>query len=189
MAFLSQAGMRARGLQVLAQQQATGKTARRILAEASTFDPTTTYDIFLSHSSRDKALVLGVKNRLERASFSVYIDWIDDADMDRTAVTPENAERLRWRMRRCSSLLYLATDNASRSKWMPWEVGFFDGLAEGVIGILPVLDDPDQEFQGMEFLGLYGVVDVRPVGTGHALFIKNKGEPAVRLKSLVKKST
>ncbi len=189
MPFLSIASMRARGERVLTEQQAAGKTARRILAEATAFDPTTTYDIFLSHSSRDRALVYGVKNRLERASFSVYIDWIDDADLDRTAVTPENAERLRLRMRRCSSLLYLATDNASRSKWMPWEVGFFDGLDEGLIGILPVLDDPSQEFQGMEFLGLYGVVDVRPAGTGHALFIKKKGESPVRLKNLVKKAT
>jgi hypothetical protein len=187
MAFLSQAAMRARGLRVLAQQQAAGKTARRILAEATAFDPTTTYDIFLSHSSRDRALVFGVKNRLERANFSVYIDWIDDADLDRTAVTPENAERLRLRMRCCSLLLYLANDNASRSKWMPWEVGFFDGLDEGVIGILPVLADPRQEFQGMEFLGLYGVVDVRPLETGHALFIKKPGEAPVRLRSLVKK--
>jgi hypothetical protein len=114
---------------------------------------------------------------------------IDDADLDRTAVTPENAERLRLRMRRCSSLLYLATDDASRSKWMPWEVGFFDGLDEGVIGILPVLEDPTQEFEGMEFLGLYGVVDVRSVGIRHALFIKKKGQAPIRLKSLVKKAS
>ena len=187
MAFLSAASMRARGERVLAEQQLRGKTARRVIIEATSFDPNTTYDIFLSHSSRDKPLVIGVKNRLERAGFTVYIDWIDDAELDRAAVTPENAERLRVRMRCCRSLLYLATDNASRSKWMPWEVGFFDGLDEGVIGILPVLDDPKEEFQGMEFLGLYAVVDVRPAGTGHALFIKERGKTAVRLCSLVKK--
>jgi hypothetical protein len=83
----------------------------------------------------------------------------------------------------------VATENASRSKWMPWEVGFFDGLDEGVIGVLPVLDDPKEEFQGMEFLGLYAVVDVRPAGTGHALFIKERGKAPVRLRDLVKKSS
>lgn len=187
MAFLSQVEMRARGERVLARQQVIGKTARAFLAEATSFDPDTTYDIFLSHSIRDQALVTGVADRLKRAGFSVYVDWIDDAQLDRTAVTPENAERLRVRMRQCRSLLYLATENASRSKWMPWEVGFFDGLDEGVIGVLPVLDDPKEEFQGMEFLGLYAVVDVRPAGTGHALFIKERGKAPVRLRNLVKK--
>jgi hypothetical protein len=188
MAFLSMSNMRARGERVLAQQHTLGKTARRIIAEATAFEADTTYDIFLSHSSRDRALVIGVKDRLERARFSVYVDWIDDAQLDRAAVTPENAERLRARMRRCSSLLYLATHHASRSKWMPWEVGFFDGLDQGEIGILPVLDDPDEEFEGMEFLGLYAVVDVRSTESGHALFVERRNGEVVRLKSLLRQA-
>jgi hypothetical protein len=188
MAFLSQAVMRARGAQVLAQQELRGKTARSFLAEATTFDPSTTYDIFLSHSIRDKALVTGVIDRLKRSGFTVYVDWIDDAQLDRTAVTPENAERLRARMRHCRSLLYLATDNASRSKWMPWEVGFFDGLDQGEIGILPVLDDPQEDFEGMEFLGLYTLAEFRTTKPGYsALFMERTDGDAVRLKSLLRK--
>lgn len=189
MAFLSQSSMRARGTQVLAQQAALGKTAYRFLAEATTFDPHTIYDIFLSHSIRDKALVTGAIDRLKRAGFSVYVDWIDDAQLDRTAVTPENAERLRTRMRHCRSLLYLATDNASQSKWMPWEVGFFDGLGQGEIGILPVLDDPHEDFEGMEFLGLYALAEFRTTKPGHsALFIERKDGEAVRLRSLLRQA-
>lgn len=145
MAFFTKADMQSRGNRILAEQQRLGKSTRTILAEATTFDPEKTYDVFLSHSSRDKPLVLGVKSRLEDDGLSVYIDWIDDADLDRAAVTPENAKRLRRRMKQCLSLLYIATDNASRSKWMPWEVGFYDGLGKGErIGILPVWTAPQK---------------------------------------------
>jgi hypothetical protein len=162
MAYLSKSDMRARGVRHIDyQKRRLAKSERRIVSEATTFDSAKTYDIFLSHSTRDRALVLGVKERLEEEGLAVYVDWIDDTDMDRAAVTPENAARLRVRMTNCRALLYLATDNATRSKWMPWEVGYFDGLGRGTIGILPVLDDPNEGFEGMEFLGLYPAVDAR----------------------------
>jgi hypothetical protein len=70
---------------------------------------------------------------------------------------------------------------------MPWEVGFFDGLDQGEIGILPVLDDPDEEFEGMEFLGLYALADFRPTRPGFsALFIQRDNGEALRLKSLIR---
>ena len=36
------------------------------------------FDIFLSHSSKDKQLILGVKQLIEDSGYSVYIDWVDD---------------------------------------------------------------------------------------------------------------
>jgi len=189
MAFLTISEMRARGEGVVARERNLGKTSRTIIAEAVAYDPDRTYDIFLSHSSQDRALVLGVKDRLEGAGLSVYVDWISDAELDRTAVTPANAERLRTRMRSCRSLLYLATENASHSKWMPWELGFFDGLDNGEIGILPVLEGRDETFDGMEFLGLYSIVELRPrAGGGSALFIRRKDGSVERLRNLFRKA-
>jgi hypothetical protein len=183
MAYFSAEEMRGRGSRILYQQERLGKTARTILAEATAFNAEKTYDVFLSHSSRDRALVLGVKSRLEEETLSVCVDWLDDADLDRTAVTPDNADRLRKRMKRCLSLLYLATGNASSSKWMPWEVGYFDGSGRGRIGILPVLNDPHGSFKGMEFLGLYPVVDVRMTKGGYeALFASNPSGEVVNFK-------
>ena len=57
------------------------------------------YDVFLSHSSKDASLILGVKYELEEKGFSVYVDWIDDSEIDRSKVTAENAAMLRDRMR------------------------------------------------------------------------------------------
>lgn len=117
------------------------------------------FDVFLSHSIRDAELVLGVANILEKMGQRVYIDWVIDKQLSRDSVTKETAETLRNRMKQSSKLLYLATDNASSSKWMPWELGYFDGLKSGKVAILPLVDSADSSFQGQEYLGLYPALD------------------------------
>ncbi len=86
------------------------------------------------------------------------MDWIDDQDMERNHVTAETAQVLRARMRQSENLLYLATENAPKSKWMPWELGYFDGYKNGGVAVLPVMDESDSPFEGQEYLGLYPVV-------------------------------
>lgn len=114
----------------------------------------THFDVFLSHSVRDAELVLGMKKILEDMGHSVYVDWIEDPQLDRTKVNRETARLLQIRMALSSSLLYLTTDNSINSRWMPWECGFFDGLKEKV-AIIPVAEKKQEVFQGQEYLGLY----------------------------------
>lgn len=116
------------------------------------------FDIFLSHSSSDADLVIGIKELLEQRGKRVYVDWVDDPELDRSRVNKDTAARLRHRMVQSESLFYVATDNASKSKWMPWELGFFDGLKRDKVRILPVLLSSNQSFDGQEYLGLYPVV-------------------------------
>ena len=117
------------------------------------------FDVFLSHSIRDTELVLGVANILEKMGQRVYIDWVVDKQLSRDSVTKETAETLRNRMKQSSKFLYLATDNASSSKWMPWELGYFDGLKSGKVAILPLVDSESSSFRGQEYLGLYPALD------------------------------
>lgn len=117
------------------------------------------FDVFLSHSIRDAELVLGVANILEKMGQRVYIDWVVDKQLSRDSVTKETAETLRDRMKQSSKLLYLATDNASSSKWMPWELGYFDGLKSGKVAILPLVDYSFSSFKGQEYLSLYSALD------------------------------
>lgn len=130
-----------------------------------------TYDVFLSHSRLDADFVLGLKLRLEREGCSVYVDWIDDPALDRSKVSPETANQLRARMRSCKALLYACSLAASHSKWMPWELGYFDAL-RGKIAIVPVSGVSGQSsFKGQEYLGLYPYVDE----------VKGTGIPGLRL--------
>lgn len=140
-------------------RQKTRKTEGEILRD-SRDTSRDSFDIFLSHSSQDKELVVGAKHIIEQHGFSVYVDWIDDAQRN-VVVDRRLAERLRVRMRQCESLFYLHTPSASLSKWCPWELGFFDGLKtpEKRVFIFPVIDH-GQSYKGQEYLDLYDTVDL-----------------------------
>jgi hypothetical protein len=42
---------------------------------------------------------------------------------------------------------------------MPWELGYFDGLRQGRVAILPLVSSSEASFSGQEYLGLYPVVE------------------------------
>lgn len=113
------------------------------------------YDIFLSHSKLDEELVLGIKISLEDMGYSVYIDWMEDQHLERDKVTKNTAQILKDRINNAKSLLFVTTENSETSKWMPWELGYFDGY-KGKVAILPIKKNAtDTEYKGQEYLGLY----------------------------------
>jgi len=135
------------------------KASEQVLNESrSAAKESDTFDVFLSHSIADADLVLGIKNLLEERGLKVYVDWETDRQLDRNKVNPETADLLRRRMKQSKSLLYLATESASSSKWMPWELGYFDGLRGGQVAVMPLLDNETDSFKGQEYLGLYPTV-------------------------------
>lgn len=139
------------------QGQPLTKSAGRIKTEAAMESyGQTPFDIFLSHSKLDEVEIRGLKLMLEDYGFSVYIDWIDDPQLDRTKVNKESASVLRDRMRSARSLLFVTSANSVQSKWTPWELGFKDG-SSGRAAILPVVSDETDEdaYVGVEYLGLY----------------------------------
>lgn len=139
------------------------------------------YDIFLSQTTRDAEIVLGVYDLLSSAGYKVFCDWIEAPETDRSQVTPMNAAFVRSIMAISDTLLFLDTNGAAQSRWMCWELGWFDA-AKGTVGVLPVLDEKECYYRGREFLGLYPYIEldengglrvVRPVvagPNGHMLF-------------------
>lgn len=118
-----------------------------------------TFDIFLSHSYSDKEWIEGLKQIIEEIGFSVYVDWIHDSHLDRSKVNKESADLLRKRMRQCGSLFFVTSKISPESKWMPWELGYFDAFKQRV-AILPLVDQPttENQYAGQEYLGLYPYV-------------------------------
>jgi hypothetical protein len=119
------------------------------------------WDIFMSHSLMDAGLIYGIRDQLTEMGFKVYVDWIEDPHMDRESVSKETAATLQERMQQCKSLFFATTDNHSKSKWMPWECGFFDGF-DGHVAILPIVDHPTTSYRGQEYLGLYPYAGKHP---------------------------
>ncbi|WP_373354500.1 TIR domain-containing protein [Pseudoroseicyclus sp. CXY001] len=142
----------------------TYRDAKLILREEANTGRTS-FDIFLSHSKIDEKYVLGAKRILEEKGFTIYVDWINDQQLDRSNVNKNTADYLRTRMKQCKLLFYLHTENASVSKWCPWELGFFNGhsgSAERTF-IFPLVFT-GEKFTGQEYLELYPIVDIDNVG-------------------------
>lgn len=125
------------------------------------------FDVFLSHSYADvrdpQALnaedLYALKEKLDKDhDLTVYVDWVVDKSVDRTKVDSKTASLLRARMDHCRCLLYATSEQAEKSQWMPWELGYFDGK-KGRVAILPVVDQELSTYKGQEYLGLYPYVD------------------------------
>ena len=112
------------------------------------------YDIFLSHAAQDEREVDDVRSILFGAGFNVYCDRYDDPLLDRRNVTADTANKLRERMRRCNAMVYVVTQHSSASKWMPWELGFFDGI-RGKVLVYPVDEAAETAAKSQEYLKLF----------------------------------
>jgi TIR domain len=119
------------------------------------------YDIFLSHCFKDKDLADGLTEQFESLGYTVYIDWREDPQLDRSHVNRETAQVLRQRLATSKALFYVTSENAGGSKWMPWELGYMDGVKR-TAAILPVTEKAERgdDFDGQEYLGLYPYVTV-----------------------------
>ena len=152
-------------------------SARTVLNEGRISDSTKQYDIFLSHSSKDDKLIAGLKLMLEDLGYTVYVDWNDSA-LDPNNVTPETAKILRERMAQCRSLIYAFSENASNSKWMPWELGYFDALKNSRVAVLPISQTAKNAYKGSEFVGVYYVVQIDRIRntTKDAIWVYNNDD-------------
>jgi hypothetical protein len=105
---------------------------------------------------------------------TVFVDWMEHPELDRSDVTENNVNIIRTAMKRCNALIYAFSDNARHSVWMPWELGFFDGYC-GNICILPITDYEisDDEYQGVEYLGVYPFISLSKSEDGHYYYYVN----------------
>lgn len=117
------------------------------------------YNLFLSHSSLDKTLVVALINIFNEAGYCVYVDWIDDPELNRDYITKETAELIKKRLECSQGLSLITTKNSLNSKWCPWELGLADGMKRGKSCLLPVTEKYQLMYHGQEYLGIYPYLD------------------------------
>lgn len=172
MAFLTESELRLKAARIVRVAQ---KSASNLIEASRNYPRDHEFDIFLSHSFRDADLILGLKQELEDFKYSVYVDWIVDKELERSKVTKDTADLLKVRMQHCKCLIFSTSENSPNSKWMPWELGYFDAL-KGKVAILPIVQQTDNSdnFRGQEYLGLYPyVVKSGAAGGAMALWISD----------------
>jgi hypothetical protein len=172
MALLSIDQIKSRAKSVFATTLRYKKAGRILESEQFSERDKQSWDIFLSHSYQDVKLdneaLLGLRSLLKELGFTVYIDWIEDEELDRKAVSKETAAQLKSRMNQSKCLFFATSQNSASSKWMPWELGYFDGSKANRVAVLPLTGGTT--FRGQEYLGLYPYVDQ----TGNSLWIHSQ---------------
>lgn len=83
------------------------------------------FNVFLSHRTLDRELIIKVKNLLNKQNLSVYVDWMIDKDGLNPVKFDENTwPILQHRMRHCDKFLYIHTKNCYESEWIPKEIDY-----------------------------------------------------------------
>ena len=149
-----------------------------------------TFDVFLSHSFRDAQIILGIAELLKSQGVSVYVDWLVDGQLDRSKVSAATARLLRKRMGQCRSLIFATSTSSPSSKWMPWELGYFDGRNGSNISIMPIEEQAPGKY-GQEYLELYPAIEKLPVkgGGSIAAAVRTDGKAYMGLRDFAAGST
>lgn len=113
----------------------------------------------MSHRKLDGELILGIKDKLEREyNYTVYIDWIDNPNLDRENVDKTTANTLRLKMQKSKCLIYVYSKKSTESKWMPWELGYMDGAKKNkctILSIIPSRSNIAPNYNEQEYLNIY----------------------------------
>jgi hypothetical protein len=114
--------------------------------------------VFLSHSHEDAHLVEAIESFLANQGVYVYVDW-KDKTMPATT-TALTGIALKERIFRCRKFVVLASNRAIDSRWVPWELGYADGIKTGDhIAVLPA-GDRSRQWIGAEYLGSYPTIEL-----------------------------
>ncbi len=113
--------------------------------------------IFLSHKHGETELIKQVITLLKKLGVSVYVDWLDSAMPKYT--NGSTATRIKKKIRECQKFILLATEEAIKSKWCNWELGYGDSQKYFEnIAVMPITDSPKQSFSGNEYLQIYPII-------------------------------
>lgn len=115
---------------------------------------------FLCHSHQDRALAEGLQQLLAEQGLMLYIDWQDSAMPSEP--NRQTAERIQTAIRESSIFIFLATENSTKSRWCPWEIGYADGCNKGDRIAVMQTKDSHGHFYGNEYLNLYRRIDHSP---------------------------
>lgn len=113
------------------------------------------FDVFLSHSSKDADSLPSIINFLSQYNVNVYVDKIDEDLPSKTS--SETGEKLKSRIYECRKFIVLVSENSNKSNWIPWELGIADERKTiRNVALLPKVQSTQKpEWPEREYLGLY----------------------------------
>ncbi len=114
--------------------------------------------VFLSHSHQDRDYVEAVRLLLESQGSGIYVDWQDGEMPAQTSW--QTAASLKSKIKDLKKVVLLASENSKESKWVPWELGYGEGVnGLSSVAILAVLPDNVELWKGTEYVSAYPFIE------------------------------
>lgn len=103
------------------------------LIEKNSVQNKKTYDVFISHSSKDSNIVKAIIRSLNKHGLNNYCDWTSDREfLKRELVSDYTKVVLQKRMEQSKSLLFLRTENSIASDWVKFELDYYKNLGRTI---------------------------------------------------------
>lgn len=162
------------------EQDETSLSVDEIIERFHTvFNPS--YDVFISYSYLDDPChALGTALLLKDSGFLAYLPKRIDPAQRRSPKLAE-IELTQVALSKSKALISLNSTKASRSHWIPWEIGYMSG-STGKVAIQSIADEKVSS-RNREFVKLYP-----SVGLSNGEFTVNYKESGTDLKSWINKS-
>ena len=136
-------------------EEATPNSLLRSIYNAD-FEKLKTFNVFVSHSSRNKEQIHEIMQALNKEGLVCYIDWVSDREqLKRELSSKETAEVIVNRIKMSHSMVYVLTKECIASKWSPWELGYAYAINKRIC-ILQLEDIENKP----EYLDLFPVFDL-----------------------------
>ncbi len=110
------------------------------------------FDVFVSHSSKDKPIVQKLIKALNKHKLNNYCDWTSDSDfLKRELVSEYTKAVLQKRLEQSKILLFVRTQDSIQSDWVKFELEFFKSLRKPIRCIDFIGDNANSEFDIIEY--------------------------------------
>lgn len=94
------------------------------------------YDYFISHSSKDAAVVQELIKAENSLGKNVFCDWINDVDyLKRHLVCDATLKVIEKRLDQSKGLIFVDSDNSKKSAWCRYELNYFCELKKPIYSI------------------------------------------------------
>lgn len=91
------------------------------------------YNIFISHSTKDRNFLIDLVHDINKQGKNVYVDWMEDIEaLQRSKTNAQTASVIKHRIDSSDVVLCIKTEGALSSEWVPWELGYADGIGKPI---------------------------------------------------------
>ena len=91
------------------------------------------YNIFISHSTKDRSFLIELVHNINKQGKNVYVDWMEDIEaLQRSKSNAQTAAVIKHRIDSSDVVLCIKTKGALSSEWVPWELGYADGIGKSI---------------------------------------------------------